>query len=198
MVTLDSLVAHLVDAMDSPRLLAEAYAALLDKLFALPPWSAAHPHGSRIPWKEAESARATAKQLFDSVGICMFGVREIPRWLGSTRRSFWSYLTRRYILHEYSQCQLAETYGDSITVLGIDGFAEEVRAWCARRRYGYSRLRGAVDFATHGVGDVWFALLPVDARKGVITRLKDRLLSIANSWNLERAHPVLLNTVRAS
>jgi hypothetical protein len=186
----------LVDALmsaGSPDQVGQAYSSLLEELFRLPLWSSENRQGRRIPWREAKNAKKLMREAFDSPGLYIFGVAEIPLYIGCTEQSLWRRLSGRYVNGVRSQCQLAATHAEAIREQGIDGFPEEVREWY-RRRFGGStvRLEGAVAFARHGIDGIWFTLLPV-SNEETIRPLEEQLIPIADKWNQEKGHPRLLN-----
>ncbi len=183
----------LLQAMRTSDRLPLAYASFLESLFAHPLWAAGDVLGRRIPWRAASAARRASPAGFDSPGVYLFGARAVPLYIGSTGRTLWVRLRGRYLVGQYSQCQLAATYADSIREKGVDGFPEEVRVWYRRGFRGSRvRLEGAVVFARQGIEDIWFALLPM-ASAADAKQLEDGLIPVAQRWNSEHGHPPLLN-----
>jgi len=187
------LIKQLLDTVDRPDQLRLTYASYLRILFAEPLWSGGHALGRRIPWRSAQAARGTSPTTFGSPGVYLFGAKDIPLYIGSTGRTLWVRLSRRYLVGEHAQCELAATYGDLIWEKGVSGFPEEVRAWY-RRGFGASRVRleGAVAFARHGIEHIWFALLPTPDATAA-KQLEDVLIPVAQRWNADHGHLPLLN-----
>ncbi len=124
-----------------------------------------HPDGVRISWRSASAAfRSPALDAaFRSPGLYLFGSADgVPLYHGMTRGPLRKRLWGRYVGGGRSQCQLAADYERELLAHGIDGFPPDVRAWYLRS-FGSStvRLIGAAAFARHGIGGIWFTVLPV-------------------------------------
>jgi hypothetical protein len=121
----DRLIERLLVAESQPQLMV-AYEAFLEELFRLPLWSPIHPEGCRIHWRDAESAHASLRTMFDAPGLYLFGSCETPLYIGKTKQALWERLRGRYTRGERSQCQLAATYEQTLKEKGITGFPQEI------------------------------------------------------------------------
>ncbi len=141
----------------------------------------------------------------------------IPRYLGKTTKTLAERITHRYVGNAKSQCELALQYESVLKEKGWKGLPDEIIAWyiafstkkfrtpdwksrgvgelAMQARGGHGsvvRLEHAEDFAKHGIKDMWYALLPFSDRSQ-IGRLEREVIVIANSWNLDRGLPRLVN-----
>ena len=183
-------------ALDDLHQLERAYAAWVENLLTLPIWSLHQPNGKRILWQMAEIARKhpTLQTDFASPGLYLFGsAAGIPLYLGMTTQTLWKRLSGRYLRGERCQCQLAVTHGEELRRNGVDGLPESVREWY-RKGYGTStvRLEGAAVFARHGIDGIWVALLAMNDTP-LIKTLEQKLIPIANKWNIARGYEPHIN-----
>jgi hypothetical protein len=200
MTRVDEVILEIEQCYGDSDRVSGLYEDLMQGLLELPLWSPSSLTGRRIPWRLAPVARrhSSMKSIFNSPGIYLFGdAAAIPRYLGITcgRKTSGTFdkRMRRYLWGPKSQCALAEAYERELCENGIDGFPLEVREWY-RKSYGNStvRLKGAVDFARHGIQGVWVALLPIQQRE-LISSIEEHLIPVANEWNLARKYPSLIN-----
>jgi len=176
--------------------LGRAYADHVTAVLDSPLWSAADSGGLRIPWRSAVAACAspTLKEDFRSPGLYLFGSSAgVPLYLGMARAPLRKRLWGRYVRGQRSQCQLAVDYESELLAHGVDGFPPGLRAWY-RRSFGNStvRLVGAAAFAQHGIGGIWFTVLPI-ADVAAIRPFEQRMISVADAWNRRQGLPPLLN-----
>lgn len=181
----------LADSDDQFRLL-RAYDRLLKKLFANEEWQRGSVLLKRIPWEKAHDLRRQTNGLFDSPGLYIWGVDRRPIYIGITRNRFGKRF-RRYIWHEWSQCNLAKQYETVLKKQGVNGFPKQIKTWY-RKNFGTStvRLNGAARFAEEGIGDIWFALFP-HANVKDIRKLERALIPVAEAWNALHGYRRLLN-----
>ena len=186
-------IANLVNAAHDPHRLKTAYAAWLEGLLRSPSWSSTTPDGKRVPWRAAETAKdhPSMQAAFASPGIYLFGTSSgIPRYLGKAEdETLGERLFGRYLGGPNSKFWLAAKHGDALRISGVTGFPKDVLARNAKR---IARLKGAVDFAQHGIEGMWIALIPISDKERV-GPLERKLIAIARQWNISKGYPPLLN-----
>jgi hypothetical protein len=179
-------------AKDDENEIKKIYCNLLEELNSSEYWSNSENTAPKVKWSDGINIKSIQKDIFSNSGLYLWGADNIPRYIGMTKQNFGERF-KRYIGNDNSQCKLAEKYEKELKANGINGFPNEVRKWYKRGfRNSTVRLEGAVDFAKHGINNIWFALFPADD-VNAIRLLEKRLIKIAYAWNLEKGFEPLLN-----
>jgi hypothetical protein len=118
-----------------PRRLAAAYDHVLRDLFQNPFWDSGAIDLRRVLWNQGRRARDEDRETFRSPGLYLWGVEERPLCIGITRGSFRQRFSR-YIWQRQSQCNLAQEFGPTLRLKGIEGFPPEIRDWYAKSYRG--------------------------------------------------------------
>jgi len=180
------------EAMNDIKKIEEIYSSLIDKLLVSEYWSEDKTKAPRVKWYHGETARQIRRDVFNQSGIYLWGAGSVPRYIGKAEKQSFNRRFSRYIFSENSQCNLAKKYEKEIISKGIDGFPPEIREWYRRRFHGTVRLRHAVDFARHGINDIWFTLFPTDDIDAIGT-IEEIFINVANNWNIEKGLDPLVN-----
>jgi len=185
----------LKDAMNDNTKIEEIYSSIIKKLLASEYWSTNN-EAPRVKWYDGETAKESRREVFNCSGLYLWGADSVPRYIGKAERQSFKKRFRRYIFGENSQCDLANIYKEEIIPAdkGIDGFPNEIRAWFQMRRLGTVRLRHAVDFARHGIDNIWFTLFPADREVAdYIGAIEKILIRVAYNWNIKNKLDPLIN-----
>ena len=169
----------------------DSYSMIIQILLDSKIWSNNEPKNPRVPWQHGRSVRSEHKDLFSKSGIYLWGVENIPLYIGKTKQSFNKRFSR-YIWSKKSQCNLALNYENELKNNGINGFPEEIMEWYKQNYGGSARLQGAVAFAKHGLNSVWFSLFPADDLN-TIDYFEEKIIPVANEWNVKNGLRQLLN-----
>ena len=170
----------------------EAYSIIINEILASDYWSNNKINALKIKWQDGDIARSIRNDIFSCSGIYLWGASSIPRYIGKTVKLNFNKRFSRYIWQEISQCKLALKYEKSLIKDGIKGFPKDIIKKCHNNNWGNARLNGAVDFARHGINNIWFTLFPTD-NLSIIDDVEMALIKVANSWNIENGLKSLIN-----
>ncbi|MGB8215674.1 MAG: hypothetical protein WCE94_00060 [Candidatus Methanoperedens sp.] len=147
-----------------------------------------NPNGYRIRWSKESEANKEMKDVFNKAGIYLFGTSEnIIRYVGMTeKQTLHERLSRRYVgegKSRHCQCQIAEDI--TFDKKEYEKCPDDVFDFYKNKYSNKAqRLWGALDFAYHGIDDIWFTVLPVEDRyKSLISPLEAMLIHIAREYN---------------
>jgi len=184
----------LKEAMNDANEIEKIYSSIINKLLASEYWSTNNKEAPRVKWYDGETAKESRREVFNCSGLYLWGAGKVPRYIGKTEQAFKKRFSR-YIFSENSQCNLAKKYEKEIIPedKGIYGFPPEIIA--SFEASGRSvRLRHAVDFARHGINDIWFALFPANEEvTDYIGAIEEILIRVANNWNIRNKLDPLIN-----
>jgi len=190
----DNVFLSLKEAMNDGKEMERIYSSLIDKLLASEYWSEDKTKAPRVKWYHGKTARQIRRDVFNQSGIYLWGAGSVPRYIGKTEQTFKKRFSR-YIFSENSQCNLAKKYEKEIIPedKGYNGFPLELReSFEASNRS--VRLRHAVDFARHGIDNIWFTLFPANEEVAdYIGTIEETLIRVANNWNIEKGLDPLVN-----
>ena len=163
-----------------------AYGSWLDTLLTSGMWSSSSPSGLMIPWRSFRDA-AKSKSLCHtcaSFGLYIFVTTlGMPRYIGKAdRQSLRKRLGGRYLNRSKGQLQLAADISQGF------GVPDELK----NDSFYRSRIRGAEDFALHGIEGIWIGLLPIEDRARV-SEAECKLVPVANKVNLDSQMKPLVN-----
>ncbi|GHT11404.1 hypothetical protein AGMMS4956_04380 [Bacteroidia bacterium] len=179
----------------------DVYSNIIEELLKSKFWSIEGNDAPRVNWQDGDDCRKIREDIFKKSGLYLWGYRTTPRYIGittgrKTEGSFSGRFSTRYIWQKYSQCELAQLYVKKDEVDIIKCFPKEVQEWyedSRKKGTNYTaRLRGAADFAEHGINNVWFSLFPSD-NKDKIGELEKALIREANKWNINHGLNRLIN-----
>ncbi|GBU27285.1 hypothetical protein R84B8_00814 [Treponema sp. R8-4-B8] len=190
----EQIFLSLKKAMNDDEKIKTTYSSIIGKLITSEFWSTTNKEAPRVKWFDgrAVSNDEDGSRIFRCSGIYLWGAGSCPRYIGKAERQSFRRRFNRYIFSRNSQCELARRYEKEIKYKGIDGFPNEIIEWYEEKFSGTARLQGAVDFAKHGIDNIWFTLFPTE-EINYIDIIERILINVANDWNIENNYDQLIN-----
>ena len=183
--TLTTPITHLlVQATPPDHCIDEVLAAYFDRVQANGFWNPGRPV-AMVRCADAHVALAdpALAGALDCQGLYLFCASQAVRYVGMTTQAGRSRLRGRYLGGPKSQYRLAVSHETALRARGLDGFPADITASCS-----LARRRGALDFARHGTGNMWFTFLPMpDASTEEIKHAERALIAAATRWNAAHA-----------
>lgn len=171
--------------------LEQVYSSLLNVLFSSNFWSETEPKALKVLYKNGRDCSERKQDVFSKSGLYIWGAGSIPLYIGKTKDSFKKRFSR-YIWDEKSQGNIAKKLEYKMKHNNSELSREYLLQFQNELNVSNVRFKGAIVFAKHGLGNVWFSLFPTE-KINEIDEMEKNLIKIGKLWNKRNGFEALLN-----